>query len=110
MFVIIFPSLPAHPAVEVLPSLLELLTGSTATFTCVPSGDPTPLITWYNENSIDVSSLGDARVQVVGGTLTINNITSSDSQLYTCTASNVVGSNSATAELNVLGENSRLSY
>ena len=39
-----------------------------------------------------------------GGTLVISGIIESDSQHYTCTASNIVGSNSSTVELNVLGE------
>ena len=41
---------------------------------------------------------------VAGGTLTISSVMATDSQLYTCTASNIVGSNSTTVELNVLGE------
>ena len=86
------------------PSLLEVLIGSTATFLCVTSGDPTPLTNWYNEDDEDVMSLGDPRVQLVGDTLVISNIRESDSQLYTCTASNVVGSTSSTVQLNVLGK------
>ena len=88
----------------VSPGLLEQPRGSTATFICSSSGDPTPLITWYNENGDDLSSVEDSRVGVVGGTLTISSVMATDSQLYTCTASNVVGSNTTTVELNVLGE------
>ena len=73
-------------------------------FLCLTTGDPAPLITWYNENNVDVTTLGDSRVQIVGETLSISGITGSDSQIYTCTASNTVGSNSTTVELNVLGE------
>ena len=94
----------AHPTADASPATLELPIGSTASFTCTSSGDPAPLITWYNENGIDVLSLGDPRAQVSGGTLAISSIIESDSQQYTCTASNVVGSNSTTVELDVLGE------
>ena len=83
---------------------MELLIGSTATFHCSSSGDPTPLITWYNEDGVNLTTLTDSRVEVMGGTLVITNIIESDSQLYTCTASNIVGSNSSTVELNVLGQ------
>lgn len=81
-----------------------------ATFTCVSSGDPAPFITWYNENSVNVVDLGDSRTQVSGGTLTIDNITAADDQMYTCTASNVVGSSSDTVELDVLGKNTNSCY
>lgn len=85
------------------PSLLILQVGSTANFTCTSSGNPAPIITWYNEFGSDVTTLGDDRIRVEGGTLVISDIISSDGQDYTCTASNDVGSSSSSVHLNVLG-------
>ena len=74
-----------------------------ATFSCTASGNPVPIVTWTNEEGVDVATLGDPRIRVVGGTLTISETVESDTQMFNCTASNVVGSDSATVSLNVLG-------
>ena len=99
---------PAYPAVAAEPQTLNLQVGSTAMFTCTSSGNPDPLVTWSNEDGVDMTTLGDPRVQVAGGTLVISDIVASDSAELTCTASNSVGANSTTVSLAVLGMHTAL--
>ncbi len=57
-------SVVAAPVVQVAPATLEVLVGSTATFTCLVSGDPPPTVSWLDSRSVDVLDSGDTRIQV----------------------------------------------
>ena len=58
------PCWTVAPSVRATPTTQRLLVGSTATFSCSATGNPTPSLRWLNAASIDVTSLGDPRIQV----------------------------------------------
>ena len=64
---------------------------------CHATGDPLPEITWTKfEGSLPVS-----RSIVSEGNLTILNVTTDDSGSFVCTATNIVGTNSSSVQLQV---------
>ena len=90
------------PRELLLGTTVKTLTGTRVTLKCLVSGFPTPVVTW---------TLGDNGVQAVNGqyqiinhSLIIARVQAADSGRYTCVASSVVGSVSATTELSVMGE------
>ena len=85
------------------PSVLNLTIGSTATFNCTASGDPSPALTWsYNDQQL--SSGGRLLLSPGGESLRILNAQQSDEGAYVCVAENQVGSDTAQASLDVQGE------
>ena len=52
------------PSAMVTPTSLTINAGSTANFTCTATGNPTPQIRWLTGASVDVTTLGDARIDV----------------------------------------------
>ena len=74
-----------------------------AVFICMASGNPTPLIAWIDSDGVDLSTLGDPRIQISDGTLTIGDIVASDGGMYVCSASNSVGVGTSSVQLDVLG-------
>jgi len=78
------------------------MVGGTAVFTCTATGIPLPTITWMDQdgNMVDTASSvdiddGTARQS----TLTLSNLQDDDFDNYTCTATNVFGSDNETALL-----------
>ncbi|XP_078341550.1 uncharacterized protein LOC111109475 [Crassostrea virginica] len=64
--------------------------GTTVDFRCVSSGIPTPTVTWYKDGKPLVA---DSRHQISsdGETLSIINLRTSDSGIFSCQASNALG-------------------
>ncbi|KAM4726792.1 LOW QUALITY PROTEIN: roundabout homolog 2-like [Anableps anableps] len=70
------------------PQDVVVAVGETASFECQPPrGHPEPTIFWRK----DKTRLDDDRITVRGGKLTISNTKKSDSGIYVCVASNMVG-------------------
>ena len=69
------------------PSLAAPVQHSTFQFICQAEGFPHPTVTW---NRVGMS-LPAERVEVNQGTLTIKNLSSADSGLYECIATNIMG-------------------
>ena len=72
----------------------------TNTFSCQAVGEPVPDISWYiNDVMINVSANSSKymivsrslNITTIENTLTVHNVTSSDVGVYTCTATNVIG-------------------
>ena len=72
-----------------------------ASLQCEVKGNPTPQVTWLKHNS---SLLADKRIVQSRGGLTIKDVTSQDSGLYTCKARNLLGVITSSAALTVQGE------
>ena len=72
-----------------------------ASLQCEVKGYPTPQVTWLKHNS---SLLADKRIVQSRGGLTIKDVTSQDSGLYTCKARNSLGVITSAAALTVQGE------
>jgi len=68
------------------------------TIACTATGQPHSSITW----SKSVGSLTKGRSKVMKGNLTIYNVTKKDRGTYICSAENILGSVSATAQLVVI--------
>ncbi|KAG8516403.1 ADAMTS-like protein 3 [Galemys pyrenaicus] len=64
-----------------------------------PAGVPTPSVTWSRPGGV----LGAGAVVLAGGALLLRNVSADDSGSYECTASNALGSASATSALHLLG-------
>ena len=91
------------PVVRVTPSILNVTVGSTATFNCTASGDPTPTLTWSYSNQ-QLSSGGRILISPSGESLRILNAQQSDEGVYVCEAENQVGSDTAQVSLDVQGK------
>ena len=80
------------------------------TFLCQAVGEPVPDISWYfNDVMINVSD-NSSKYMIVSrsfnittteNTLTVYNVTSSDVGMYTCNASNIIGSVTSSGILTV---------
>ena len=84
---------------QVPAAMTYLLTGETVSFTCEADGSPLPTFSWKFEGA---HFAGDDQRIINGGTLVITSASLEHSGVYTCVASNGVGTAaSANASLNV---------
>ena len=67
---------------------------------CQATGQPTPAVTWRKA----FSQLPKQKTAVVDGNLTILNITKADGGTYACAVKNLLGEDSAVAQIMVLGK------
>jgi len=81
-------------------------------FTCEATGESVPDISWYfNDTMINVSDSSNKymivsrtlNITTIENTLTVYNVTSSDVGMYSCNATNIIGSNSNSGHLQVNG-------
>jgi len=88
------------PAVVVSPVALTVNEGGTASFQCSASGNPEPVVSWSklgNQSEITQSA-------VLRGKLVLQKMTENDSDLYQCSATNIVGNSQEVVRLTVNGE------
>ncbi|XP_077173364.1 ADAMTS-like protein 3 [Paroedura picta] len=78
--------------------------GANMLLECPVKGLPQPDITWFKNGSATRSRL----LTVVNGSLLLRNISSEDSGMYTCTATNAVGKATARTVLRLAGERLQL--
>jgi len=81
-------------------------------FSCEATGEPVPYIIWYfNDVMINVSDSSNKymiasrslNITTIENTLTVYNATSSDVGMYSCNATNTIGSDSNSGHLQVNG-------
>ena len=90
----------SSPAVVVSPVTLTVNEGGTASFQCSASGNPEPAVSWSklnNQSEVTQSA-------VSGGKLELKKVTGSDSGVYQCSATNILGNSWEVARLVVNGE------
>lgn len=94
---------PAAAAViEFVGHPVAILTGRTLRIYCIVTGSPRPTVAWEKNGKTLVSSRG--RVQVVrDGSLFVRPVVESDSGVYTCVGSNIVGTHKMSSTVDVLG-------
>jgi len=75
--------------------------GDNATFTCTATGIPLPTITWSSDSRNSIEATGDIIMDAdtIVSMLTLSNLQDSDFENYTCTATNMFGSDDVTALL-----------
>ena len=90
----------SSPAVVVSPVTLTVNEGGTASFQCSASGNPEPAVTWNKLNS--QSQITQSVVSY--GKLELKKVTGSDSGVYQCSATNILGKSQEAVRLTVNGE------
>ncbi|XP_026864749.2 immunoglobulin superfamily DCC subclass member 3 [Electrophorus electricus] len=75
--------------------------GTTAIFTCLAQGEPSPQLTWLKNGQI-LEPGGHVKLRNNNSTLTIYAISQEDEAIYQCVAENSAGSSQASARLSVL--------
>ena len=93
MTIITFLSLLVKPTVTIQQCSTPVTEGNNATLYCNATGYPVPIIAWINESSRNVESPTN--------TLVITAITRSERGSYACHASNGVGNDTQTCEIDV---------
>ena len=88
------------PVLAVFPSKLTVNETGTASFQCSVSGNPQPTITWSKRvGKSDITQSAVSR-----GTLLLQTVVGSDSGVYKCSASNILGQAEALVQLEVNGK------
>ncbi|XP_035228151.1 fibroblast growth factor receptor 3-like [Stegodyphus dumicola] len=76
---------------ENTPSYLEVAVGQKVKLRCAVSGSPKPVVEWFALNNNLSLSLSTERFRITKNSLTIENVTDSDSDAYFCKAYNEYG-------------------
>ena len=86
-------------------SSLTVSQGQDVDISCTVSGDPAPLITWYNDTGHVVPNENTANIQLEDGntTLAFKPVLNSHEGTYTCAVDNGVGKDNDTIALTVNG-------
>ena len=92
------------PKVSAWPTKQIAVAGREAVFTCNATGIPSPYIVWERPGS-----LMPPTASVLNGVLTILAVGSTESGVYSCTALNSEGSETANVRLGVVGESGSIS-
>ena len=88
------------PVLAVSPAKLTVNERGTASFQCSVSGNPEPAITWSKrDGQSDITQSAVSR-----GTLLLKKVVGSDSGVYKCSASNILGQAEALVQLVVNGK------
>ena len=90
----------SSPAVVVSPMTLIVNEGGLASFQCSASGNPEPTLAWSKLNSQSKIS----QSVVSGGKLQLKHVTGSDTGLYQCSATNILGDSRKVVRLTVNGK------
>jgi len=89
------------PIITEAPSNTPATIGGRFTLTCTAVGIPLPTITWSSnsDNSIATTSSTEIDFSTIQSELTFSDLQANDFEMYTCTATNTVGSDNGTAIL-----------
>ena len=87
--------MPVGPQLSLSSNRLRAEEKQKVTISCTVTGQPTPRITWSKAGG----SLPGGRIHVQDGTLKIFKVTRKDGGIYICTAENILGSVTDTAQL-----------
>lgn len=82
-----FHSFPVPPSLTPSPSTVTITEGDSATLTCIVTGDPTPVLTWYR--------MGTLLTDETETTLILEEVEKEDEGDYECVASNLAGDDRA---------------
>ena len=88
------------PVLAVSPAKVTVNEKGTASFQCSVSGNPQPIITWSKRDG----QSDETQSAVSRGTLLLKTVAGSDSGVYKCSASNILGQAEALVQLEVNGK------
>ena len=89
IFILLFCFVAVRPRVSLHPGPHHAIEGSTFTFpTCHVTGHPAPVVTWRKSSG----QLPQGRVRYNNSALQISHVRKDDSDLYFCSAANLLGS------------------
>ena len=98
---------PGPPRFTVPPSDIDLIPGSTATLSCVSSGQPEPWSTWFKTNTsgarIELPTLGSTFTKL-STRLELHDVNRDDSGVYECVVDNGIGTAEQSATVRVEGK------
>ena len=95
------------PVIHAGVTLVTVNEGETAILDCNATGSPTPTVSWFH-SSLPVPILGETRIQQADNdSLIVTSVSGEDGGVYVCQAQNIAGSETATLELVVNGEQRR---
>ena len=106
MITLIFIFTAKKPSFESEFGPFYLFKDSEGRLNCEPDAAPQPTYQWSKgtgNNKIDITDGGRYK-SFPNGTLTIANVTKNDEGQYSCKATNIIGSTTATAVASVLGK------
>ena len=102
--IVIFAVVAVKPTINPRLPDLWVLAGETATFECqTPKANPKPEITWMKDFSEVLTNNRKTVISRDKTTLSIRELEPFDEGEYACSAKNLVGSDSSTGELHVIG-------
>jgi len=84
------------PVITEDPIDIPAMMGDNVTFNCTATGIPLPTITWMNESITLMDSDVIIDSTTILSTFTLSNLQDDDFDNYTCTATNVFGSDNVT--------------
>ena len=99
-FVLLVINYPVGAVISQKPSSVIIEEGQNLTLVCKATGQPKPTVTWRKA----LSQFPKEKTTVVAGNLNIVNITKADSGTYECAAKNLLGEDSALAQVMVIDE------
>ena len=89
-------------------SNITVYVGSTVTLSCISRGSPPDSFTWRKDNGLTIESTSITAVDhtstsaVFHANYSMNNVTTVDSGMYTCSVTNPIGSDSAKFTVTVI--------
>lgn len=91
----------AVPFITISPENQRAKVGENAVLSCAAEGNPQPVLIW-TKDEIQLKYTNRIHLATDNKTLNIDYIKESDSGLYACVAENMLGSDEATAQLDVI--------
>ena len=99
-FVLLLLNYPVGAIISQKPSSVIIEEGQNLSLVCKATGQPTPTVTWRKA----FSQLPREKTAVVAGNLNIVNIAKADGGTYECAVKNLLGQDSAVAQVTVIDE------
>ena len=99
-FVLLLLNYPVGAIISQKPSSVIIEEGQNLSLVCKATGQPKPTVTWRKA----FSQLPREKTTVVAGNLNIVNIAKADGGTYECTVKNLLGQDSAVAQVTVIDE------
>ena len=92
------------PVIQITTPIVVVNVGTGAILDCLATGNPMPVVTWFFNSALVLTSESSRVLQAANNSLLVSDVLVSDEGQYLCQARNVAGTESATIQLIVHGE------